>query len=94
MKKIGIMAAAIVALMSCNGGANDGNPNTDTTTFPSEEKLDTSTTGLGGGRDSSDRAPSSIGSNSSSSTSRSSTPGNQSGKEDSSTTNKNTNNRQ
>ena len=91
MKKIGIMAVAIVALMSCNGGANDGNPNTDTTTFPSEEKLDTSTTGLGGGRDSSDRAPG-MNSTPSSSTSRSTTPGNQSGKEDSSTTDKNANN--
>lgn len=87
MKKIGLIAVTLMALMSCNGGANDGNPNTDTTTFPSEMKIDTSTTGLGGGTDSNDRVPSSVGSNPTSSPSRGSTPGNAGGKEDSSTNN-------
>lgn len=66
MKKTGLIAIIVIALMSCNGGANDGNPNTDTTTFPSETTVPTAndTTGLGSAPDTSDRAPATIGSNS------------------------------
>lgn len=86
MKKTGSIAIIVIALMSCNGGANDGNPNTDTTTFPSETTVPTAndTTGLGSAPDSSDRAPSSIGSTPSAPASRSTTPGNRGGKADSS----------
>lgn len=86
MKKTGLIAIIVIALMSCNGGANDGNPNTDTTTFPSETPVPTAndTTGSGSAPDTSDRAPSSVGSNSTAPASRSSTPGNRGGKGDSS----------
>lgn len=86
MKKIGLIALLFTGLMSCTGGAHDGNANTDTTTFPSETPLPTAndTIGLGSAPDSNDRIPSSVGSNPTSPTSRSSTPGNQGGKEDSS----------
>jgi len=84
MKKLGFIAIAFIALTSCNGGANDGNANTDTTTFPSETSTPPSSTEIGTPADSTDRAPSTVGSQPSSPTSRSSTPGNQSGKEDSS----------
>lgn len=33
MKKIGIVSALAICLLSCNNDANDANPNTDTTNF-------------------------------------------------------------
>jgi hypothetical protein len=39
MKKILLATIVAAALMSCGGGANDGNPNTDTTTMPADTSM-------------------------------------------------------
>lgn len=76
MKKTGLAAIAFVLLMSCNMGANDGDVDTDTTTFPSETIDRADTTGFSSSPDSNNRILDSLTSNTASPpSSRSTTPG-------------------
>ena len=78
MKKIGLAAVLFMALTSCGGGADDAKLNTDTTTFPSEQKSTSDAKSLGEGNDTTDRTPGKYGATPGSpSSARSTTPGNQ-----------------
>jgi hypothetical protein len=78
MKRIGLAAVLLIALISCNGGANDAKLSTDTTTFPSEQKPASDAKSLGEGTDTTERTPGKYGATPGTpSSARTSTPGNQ-----------------